>query len=52
MFSQMKCTLVMKIPTFLYETLLDQRDEKSLRIEHCKGLRVCFNWTVYLSTLT
>lgn len=27
---------VMKIPNFLYETLLDQREEKSLHIEECK----------------
>ena len=34
----------MKIPTFLYETVLEQRDEKSLHVENCKALRVCFNW--------
>ena len=40
----MKCTLVMKIPTFLYETLLEQKDEKSLHVENCNAIWVCFNW--------
>ena len=31
----------MKIPTFLYETLLEQRVKKSLHVENCKALRVC-----------
>ena len=26
---------VMKIPQFLYDTILDQRDEESLRTEKC-----------------
>ena len=31
---------VMKIPKFLYETLLDQRNEKSLHVEECKVVLV------------
>ena len=38
----------MKIPTFLYETLLDQRVEKSLKVESCEVLGVCLNWFAYL----
>ena len=33
---------VMPIPTFLYETILDQKDEKSLNVENCKRIQVCF----------
>ena len=33
---------VMKIPQFLYETLLDQRDEKSLHTEKCDAVLVSF----------
>ena len=38
----------MKIPTFLYETVLEQRVEKSLHYAKiCLG--VCFYWFAYLS---
>ena len=36
---------VMKIPTFLYETLINQRDEASIREENCENVKlsnVCF----------
>ena len=42
----------MKIPTFLYETLLEQKDEKSLHVENCNAIWVCFNWSAYLTDLT
>ena len=31
---------IMKIPKFLYETILDQRNEKSLHVEECKVVLV------------
>ena len=36
---------VMKIPTFLYQTLISQRDEASIREENCENVKlshVCF----------
>ena len=33
---------VMAIPTFLYETIVDQKDEKSIEVENCQKIGVCF----------